>query len=518
MTSDTGFGDERGTHRNGADEQHTHVQEMIGPRYRLQWIIGHGGMSTVWLADDLEADREVAIKSLKPEFSNSDEFLERFRNEAEASEAIDSDNVVRTYDYFEVSDHTGVVSCFLVMEYVRGESLADLLAREGTLDENMAHEVLEQAAHGLAHIHRLGMVHRDIKPGNLLITQAGEVKITDFGIAKAAAAVPLTRTGMVVGTAQYVSPEQAQGQDVRQPSDIYSLGIVGYEMLSGRRPFTGENSVSVVMAHINQAPPPLSTAVSAQTRELIEIMLRKDPNQRYADGDELAHAIAQVRLGHRPPQPRSGGIPYPIADPSPTQATVALGAVTSPTTTHPAATPGRPTQYPASRRQRKSPWRTVTGILIALAVVIGAVVVLAQAGFFAPDRPERRAPVGPISVEPESTLRTTEVIETTHIVTEEPTEEEDSTEDEPTYEIVTEEVIPHDVAPERTERVPAATAEPAAPATPASPQNGTGHSGGGNEPPAVDDSPSGADSAPAPGAAAPTTQGGGAERTQNGGE
>ena len=186
-------------------EHQERFQALIGDDYRLQWVIGHGGMSTVWLADDVRNDREVAIKILRPEFSDNNEFLSRFRNEAEAAESIDSTNVVATYDYREIDDPVGTTFCFIAMEYVRGESLADMLAREGSLPEEMALDVMEQAAHGLSIIHRMGLVHRDIKPGNLLITQNGRVKITDFGIAKAAAAVPLTRTGMVVGTAQYVS-------------------------------------------------------------------------------------------------------------------------------------------------------------------------------------------------------------------------------------------------------------------------------------------------------------------------
>ncbi|SDS68770.1 serine/threonine-protein kinase [Corynebacterium timonense] len=334
-------------HTDNRDE----LQELVGPDYRLQWVIGHGGMSTVWLADDPTHDREVAIKVLRPEFSSNEEFLTRFRNEARAAEGIDSPNVVATYDYREVDTGHGYAMCFIVMEYIRGESLADLIAREGQLDEELALDVLEQAAHGLAVIHRMGLVHRDIKPGNLMITQNGRVKITDFGIAKAAAAVPLTRTGMVVGTAQYVSPEQAQGLRVSAASDVYSLGVVGYEMLSGTRPFTGDSSVSVALAHVSNEPPALSTAISAPARELIGIALRKDAATRFRDGNELQLAVAQVRRGQRPSQPGGGTTTLIAHEPSATESTQMLASVAQPTTTSPAQPQKRPPQGELAQQQ-----------------------------------------------------------------------------------------------------------------------------------------------------------------------
>ncbi|MHA2787599.1 protein kinase domain-containing protein [Corynebacterium sp. S7] len=372
------------------------LQELIGDDYTLQWIIGHGGMSTVWLADDNIHEREVAIKVLKPEFSSHEEFLTRFRNEATAAEGIESDNVVATYDYREVESDGGFTVCFIVMEYVRGESLADLLAREGKMDEPLALDVLEQAAHGLKVIHDMGLVHRDIKPGNIMITQNGQVKITDFGIAKAAAAVPLTRTGMVVGTAQYVSPEQAQGKEVTAASDVYSLGVVGYELLAGERPFTGDSSVSVALAHVNNVPPALPTSVSAPARELIEIALRKNPETRFADGNEFAIAIAAVREGKRPPQPASAAMNQEAEEPSPTASTRQLAAVAQPTTLHPAArkepeglvtgagaatdatqvasTQTAATQAASTKQKKKnSAWPWVVLILLLIAVVGGLV-------------------------------------------------------------------------------------------------------------------------------------------------
>ena len=278
------------------------VQRLVGTHYRLNWIIGRGGMSTVWLATDNDNGESVAIKVLKPEYTDNTEFRERFRNEANASSLIDSPNVVHTHAYREVLD-AGLTFCFIIMEYVRGESLADVIAREKKLPEKLALDVLQQSALGLQAIHATGMVHRDIKPGNLLITPDGTVKVADFGIAKAAEAVPLTRTGMVVGTAQYVSPEQAQGMKVGPASDIYSLGVVGYEMLTGQRPFRGDSTVSVAIAHINTMPPALPDSITRASRELIATALRKDPHARYANGAELTMAVAQVRNGNMPPLP-----------------------------------------------------------------------------------------------------------------------------------------------------------------------------------------------------------------------
>lgn len=357
------------------------LQDLIGPDYTLHWVIGHGGMSTVWLADDNRASREVAIKVLRPEFSDNDEFLGRFRNEAATAKSLSEPGIVATYDYRELDDPSGTTFCFMALEYVRGESLADRIARDKQLPEEEVLSILEQAAAGLGVIHDRGMVHRDIKPGNLLLAQNGQVKITDFGIAKAAEAVPLTRTGMVVGTAQYVSPEQAQGLEVTPATDVYSLGVVGYEMLAGARPFTGDSTVSVALAHISQAAPPLPTSISAHTRELISVMLRKDPVTRYPDGAAVARAVSDIRLGRTPapvaPLPdaealtevSSGVSAGASSDPAAGATSVAsAGAVQAP-----AATGMQPAQEPA-RRRPVWPW-----LLLALglaAVSAGAVALL----------------------------------------------------------------------------------------------------------------------------------------------
>lgn len=307
------------------------VQEMLGAsRYRIRNVLGRGGMSTVWLADDLSAGgRPVAVKVLNRELGDDDEFRQRFRNEASAARSVDSPNVVAIYSHDEPGRGADG-PCYIVMEYIRGESLADVLRRRRTLPEHLALDVVEQTAHGLSAIHAGDLIHRDIKPGNLLVTPEGTVKITDFGIAKAAEAVPLTRTGMVVGTAQYVSPEQAQGKQVTPATDVYSLGCVAYEMVAGRRPFAGDTTVAVAVAHINEPPPALPQTVHPHIRELIGIMLRKDPDRRYADGRELAKAVRSVRQGNRPPQP--AGVQPSIHRQSDAAhpATSELGALTEP--------------------------------------------------------------------------------------------------------------------------------------------------------------------------------------------
>lgn len=406
---------------NSADNKE-HLQALIGEDYQLQWIVGHGGMSTVWLADDVRNDREVALKVLRPEFSDNNEFLSRFRNEAKAAESIDSENVVATYDYRELEDN-GRTFCYMALEYIRGESLADLLAREGALPETLALDVMEQASHGLSVIHHMGLVHRDIKPGNLMITQNGQVKITDFGIAKAAAAVPLTRTGMVVGTAQYVSPEQAQGYEVGPSSDVYSLGVVGYEMLAGKRPFSGDSSVSVALAHISQAPEPLSTSISAPTRELIGMALRKDPNTRFVDGNEFTNAISAVRQGQRPPQPKSAALAPVAAEPSPSASTEMLADMAHPTTVRPAVSAPQTEERPAKQGGFG------TGLLIAVAIAA-----LVAIGFMAyrlwgnttpTPQPTPTEVIVTETVEPETTEEEeTEAPETVEITTveEEPTQ------------------------------------------------------------------------------------------------
>lgn len=360
------------------------VQDIVGNRYHVRRLLGRGGMSTVWLADDSASGELVAIKLLNQEYSDNYEFRQRFQNEASAARSVNSPNVVKivTYEEGDIGSHG---ACYIVMEYIRGESLSQVLQRRRTLPEHLMLDVLEQTAHGLSAIHAANLVHRDIKPGNLLVTPEGTVKITDFGIAKAAEAVPLTRTGMVVGTAQYVSPEQAQGKQVTPATDIYSLGCVAYEMVAGVRPFQGDSTVAVAVAHINEAPPALAPTVNPHIRELIGIMLRKNPQRRYADGRELAQAVLRVRAGHRPPQPRGVTPTVHRQSNAANPATTELGAMTRPPmpVSQPQRQPQRPVQPAGQRKPAKKKKSSGCGcgcgsivLLVLLVLLAGAIAVV----------------------------------------------------------------------------------------------------------------------------------------------
>ncbi|RVW02321.1 serine/threonine-protein kinase [Rhodococcus spongiicola] len=276
---------------------------VISGRYRLQRLIATGGMGQVWEATDSRLDRRVAVKVLKAELSSDPEFLERFRTEARTTAQLNHPGIAGVYDYGETRDSSGAPTAYLVMELVSGEPLNAVLARVGRLSVQHALDMLEQTGRALQVAHSAGVVHRDVKPGNILITPTGQVKITDFGIAKAVDASPVTRTGVVMGTAQYIAPEQALGQEATAASDVYALGVVGYEVLSGNRPFGSGGTLTVAMKHVQDAPEPLPDDLPAPVRELIDITLTKDPATRYASGGEFADAVATVRAGHRPPSP-----------------------------------------------------------------------------------------------------------------------------------------------------------------------------------------------------------------------
>ncbi|GGM78099.1 hypothetical protein GCM10012275_55940 [Longimycelium tulufanense] len=364
--------------------------QLLADRYRLARRIAVGGMGEVWEAADTRLDRRVAVKVLKPELCGNAEFLHRFRTEARTTASLNHPGVAAVHDYGETAAVAGGPedTAYLVMELVGGEPLAAVLAREGRLGPDRTLDVLEQAGHALQAAHERGLVHRDIKPGNILVTPNGRVKITDFGIAKAAHAAPVTRSGMVMGTAHYIAPEQAVGQEAEPASDVYSLAVVGYECLSGHRPFLSDNAVTVAMMHIRDVPAPLPPDVPIGARALIEATLVKDPRQRYRTGGEFAAAVAAVRAGHPLPPP-SG---------------MALGAVPAAAvpamTVAPGGMPGAPVSggfpivvAPAPRRHRM--WVWVLAVLLAVAaLVLGAwgVREVVRSGTAAPARSPSVAP------------------------------------------------------------------------------------------------------------------------------
>ena len=264
----------------------------FGGRYELDSRIAIGGMGEVWEATDHVIGRTVAIKILKDEYMGDPGFLERFRAEARHAALVNHEGIASVFDYGEENG-----SAFLVMELVPGEALSTILERDGSLSTDKTLDIVAQTSAALQAAHAAGLVHRDIKPGNLLITPDGRVKITDFGIARIADQVPLTATGQVMGTVQYLSPEQASGHPASPATDIYSLGIVAYECLAGKRPFTGESQVAIAMAQINEQPPPLPPTVAAPVQNFVMAMIAKKPEDRPASAAAVARAATALRRG-----------------------------------------------------------------------------------------------------------------------------------------------------------------------------------------------------------------------------
>jgi serine/threonine-protein kinase len=286
--------------------------QIYGDRYRLVDRIAIGGMGEVWRAHDEVILRDVAIKILKPEFMGDPGFLERFRVEARHAARVDHVGIADVYDYGE-----GSGSAYLVMEIVAGDSLARIIEKRIRLTSIEVLSIVEQTAKALHAAHLDGLVHRDIKPGNLLVTPAGKVKITDFGIARVADQVALTATGQVMGTVQYLAPEQATGKPASPSTDIYSLGVVAYEALTGRRPFTGETQMIIAMAQINDKPPAMSDDIDKRVQELVFACLAKKPNQRPGSALDLANRARSLRLQ------LEGVSPTEIFEPENTSTTVA---------------------------------------------------------------------------------------------------------------------------------------------------------------------------------------------------
>ena len=326
-------------------------------RYRLDRRIATGGMGEVWAATDTVLGREVAVKLLKSEYADDVTSRTRFRSEAQHAASLDHPNVATVFDFGEQESDSGGPRPYLVMELVDGQPLSALLRPGQPMPPERAANLVGQAADAVAAAHALGIVHRDIKPANILVTRDGEVKITDFGIARAADAAALTRTGEVVGTPQYLSPEQAQGKPATPASDVYALGVVLYECLAGRRPFEAETPVVTALAHLNEDPPPLPGSVPTHLREATMRALAKDPQDRHASAGDFAAAI------------RVTGAPAE-AD----TAVLGAGAMGGPPATRVLTDPGMsPARRPRSRRGMPGwlPWAGAgVGILLLVLLLV----------------------------------------------------------------------------------------------------------------------------------------------------
>ena len=265
--------------------------DLIQDRYRLERPIGKGGMAEVWCARDERLQRPVAVKFLAPQFHDDPEFLVRFFSEAQSVARLNHPNVVDVLDFGDFEDRP-----YLVMEYVGGGSLADVTG-EPLLPER-ASEIVGEAARGAGAAHALGLVHRDIKPANILLTEDGRAKLADFGIASSTNSEKLTATGQAIGSPHYISPEQASGLGCGPASDVYALGVVLYELLTGRPPFDADNVTAIAIAHVDKTPVPPSQLIEDLEPALDELVMRclaKDPEERFADGSALAAALDDPR-------------------------------------------------------------------------------------------------------------------------------------------------------------------------------------------------------------------------------
>lgn len=272
----------------------------LNSRYEIVRSIGHGGAAIVYLGRDLLLNRSVAIKILRAQYASDPQYVARFQREAQSAASFAHPNIIDIYD---VGEFNG--SPFIVMEYIAGDTLKQIIENEGPFDPDDVASLIEQVAAGLDYAHARGIVHRDVKPQNILVTREGLAKVVDFGIAKATGESALTDAGLTIGTAHYISPEQASGLPATPVSDVYSLGIVAYEMLCDRLPFDAANAVAVAMMQVNQAPTPpdeVDTEVPPGAADIVLRSLEKDPTRRYPSAGAFAEALTNWRTGGIPPK------------------------------------------------------------------------------------------------------------------------------------------------------------------------------------------------------------------------
>jgi beta-lactam-binding protein with PASTA domain/predicted Ser/Thr protein kinase len=355
------------------------IDTLFDGRYRIQRKLGAGGMADVYLAEDQELGRRVAIKILNGRHANDAQFIERFRREAKNAAALNHPNIVSIYDRGNAED-----TYYIAMEFLDGRTLKELIISRGAAPINVAIEYARQILSALRFAHRHGIVHRDIKPHNVLVDAEGRVKVTDFGIARAGTS-QMTETGSIVGTAQYLSPEQARGGEVDQRSDLYSLGIVLYELLTGKTPFDGETPVEIAMKHLSNAPKPPSRLRPDIPPELDMVVLRalaKNPDDRYQSADEMEADLERVARGARVSAATVDSATQVLRRPATTAAAATAAAATAATMIAPAA-PAAGAVPPViaeeeEYEERGGQDRPLWPWLVAIGFVIAAII----AGFF----------------------------------------------------------------------------------------------------------------------------------------
>lgn len=349
------------------------LQRAIEGKYRIERLLGKGGMGAVFLAHDLTLEREVAIKVLPPDVAQDDQVVRRFQQEAKTAAKLDHPNIIPIY---RVESEAGLN--YFVMKYISGTSLEDLLERKTPVPVPEIQRILWEAACALGHAHQRGVVHRDVKPANIMFDHDGRAMLTDFGISKALqGATGFTATGMIIGTPHYMAPEQAKGAPVDGRADQYSMGIVGYRMITSELPFSGDSVHTILYKHIFEEAPPASAKrpdVPAFLSTAMARALSKDPDLRFPTMEDFATAVWPEQPVAAPTKGRSAARPRPrIAADTPTEITGA------PTTPLPAAKPGRAPARPGGRPQS----RAGVGVVIGLVVVAGGVggyLVLARQG------------------------------------------------------------------------------------------------------------------------------------------
>jgi predicted Ser/Thr protein kinase len=371
----------------------------LASRYRLEKLIATGGMGSVYRAVDEHLGRPVAIKVLKRVLADEPTFLERFRREARAAAMVNHSNVARVFDYGERGSEP-----FIVMELVEGETLAERIDRQGHLPWHEAFAIAEQVARALAAAHAHGVVHRDIKPANILVDGDGNVKVTDFGIARAAQATTLTRPGMVLGSANYVAPEQAQGNTVGPAADIYSLGCVLFEAVTGSTPYQGPNAVAIAAQHVSgEVPDPRERVpdLPPMVATLVMRSLQKEAEARFPSAAAMADALAVAIAAGEPPRGDDPTVAMPAASAS---ATVVLPEGSTPPLGWTASAPpggragggraGLRAHSAARRRARQRIW-WVAGLALGLAALLALPLVVSRQRDDSPSSPAGGAAQAP---------------------------------------------------------------------------------------------------------------------------